>query len=232
MWFLQRNVSIQHWSIFPSEYKYFICWTQSSSSIWSKIHCQWPGGLNFSHHSQDVWTSMGFQQEKKNIFDCWTTLPLVSIYICGTWTVWFHIMQNTLIQLGQYIPSNEHWRLELHESGRTDSRSFPTGHHWPRMLEKWQISLSVAFGFHVFACKHACVPVCFPLFAEYTLHANSSQCEQMLVSNALGFCTTVRHFVGSSALRRSPWRCLNCFIERNKTRDTQARSGCQEHTQI
>lgn len=68
------------------------------------------------------------------------------------------------------------------------------------------------------------------LLVEYVLHTNSSRCEQMFVSNALGFCNTVRHFVGSSALRRSLWRRLNCFIERNAPREIQARSGCQKHT--
>ena len=38
-----------------------------------------------------------------------------------------------------------------------------------------------------------CASVGF-LHVKCASHANSSQCEQMLVSNALGFCTTVRHF--------------------------------------
>lgn len=88
----------------------------------------------------------------------------------------------------------------------------------------------MVFGVCVLAWEYACVPVCVSFLQSVLSHANSSQCEQMLASNVLGFCTTIRHLLGSSAQRRSLWRCLNCFIERNKTKDTQARSGSQEHT--
>lgn len=79
-------------------------------------------------------------------------------------------------------------------------------------------------------CVRMCVCLCARFVYSTVLHANSSQCEQMLVSNTLGSLYHSQAFLGSSALRRSPQRCLNCFIERNTTKDTQARSGCQEHT--